>query len=133
MAKKLDEDYPDAAEVAKEQRGVIEEFSKNLPLIRCFTSEAITEEDWKEIVEVVGITPFEKDEIKVAQFIDNDLYKFIPEIEEITQRAEKKFSLAQKLKVYKEEMKKFDLELTDYKGISFLIKGYDDINTKLDD
>jgi hypothetical protein len=38
-----------------------------------------------------------------------------------------------KLKGYKEEMKKFDLELTDYKGISFLIKGYDDINAKLDD
>jgi hypothetical protein len=38
-----------------------------------------------------------------------------------------------KLKGYKEDMKKFDLELTDYKGITFLIKGYDDINAKLDD
>ncbi len=45
---------------------MIDEFSKNLPLIKCFTSEAITDEDWKEIVEVVGITPFEKDEIKVS-------------------------------------------------------------------
>ena len=66
LAKKLDEDYPDAAEVARELRTSIEEFSKNLPLIRCFTSEAITEEDWKEIVELVGINPFEKDEIKVV-------------------------------------------------------------------
>ena len=53
--------------------------------------------------------------------------------EEITSKAEKKFSLAQKLKLYKDEMKKFELELNDYKGITYLIKGYDEINAKLDD
>ena len=53
--------------------------------------------------------------------------------EEITSKAEKKFSLAQKLKQYKDEMKKFELELNDYKGITYLIKGYDEINAKLDD
>ena len=53
--------------------------------------------------------------------------------EEITSKAEKKFSLAQKLKLYKDEMKKFELELNDYKGITYLIRGYDEINAKLDD
>jgi hypothetical protein len=89
-------------------RSQIEAFSKNLPLIKSFTSEAILEEDWKEIQQLVSpvVTgPFERDEIKVQQFIDLDLYQFSEEIEEIAMRAEKKWSLAKKLKEMKEEMK----------------------------
>jgi dynein heavy chain, axonemal len=33
----------------------------------------------------------------------------------------------------KDDMKGFQLEQTDYKGITWLIRGWDDINTKLDD
>jgi hypothetical protein len=33
----------------------------------------------------------------------------------------------------KDEMKEFKLEQADYKKITWLIKGWDDINTKLDD
>jgi len=49
----LIEDYPDTAEVAQELRGKIDIFSKNLPLIKCFTSEAVLDEDWNEIQKVV--------------------------------------------------------------------------------
>lgn len=49
LYKKLNEDYPETAEVAQDLRQQIEGFSKNLPLIKSFTSEAILEEDWKEI------------------------------------------------------------------------------------
>ena len=52
LNKKLSEEYPEVAEVAQELKGVVQEFSKNIPLIRCFTSEAITDEDWKEIQEL---------------------------------------------------------------------------------
>ena len=68
LYKKLNEDYPDTAEVAQDLRGQIEQFSKNLPLIKAFTSEAILEEDWKEIQQLVSTVvtgPFERDEIKV--------------------------------------------------------------------
>jgi hypothetical protein len=43
------EDYPEVAEVATELRLQVQEFNKNVPLIKCFSSEAITDEDWKEI------------------------------------------------------------------------------------
>jgi len=49
LYKKLIEDYPDTAEVAQDLRGTIEAFSKNLPLIKSFTSEAMQGEDWEEI------------------------------------------------------------------------------------
>ena len=33
----------------------------------------------------------------------------------------------------KEEMKVFQLQQADYKGITFLIRGFDEVNAKLDD
>ena len=55
LYKKLNEDYPETSEVCLDLRKRIEAFSKNLPLIKCFTSEAIMDEDWREIQEVVKI------------------------------------------------------------------------------
>jgi dynein heavy chain len=112
LYKKLNEDYPETAEVCTELRHQIEAFSKNLPLIKCLTSEAINlDEDWKDIIEVIGAKPedFPREEIKVSQFETFELYKYIEEIEEITMKAEKKFSLGQKLKQMRDEMRGFEL------------------------
>jgi len=62
LYKKLIEDYPETAEVAQELKSNVDAFSKNLPLIKAFTSDAITDEDWLEIQKVVepstGDDPF---------------------------------------------------------------------------
>ena len=65
-------------------------------------------------------------------FDDLGLHKYIEEIEEITMKAEKKYSLGQKLKLMKEEMKAFELVQRPFKG-TYLLGGFDDINAKLDD
>ena len=62
-----------------------------------------------------------------------ELNKFQEEIEEITLKAEKKFSLAKRLKSMKEEMKQFTLTLFPYKGKTYVLKAYDEVNAKLDD
>jgi hypothetical protein len=49
LYKKLIEDYPETAEVATALKEKIGIFAKNLPLIKCFTSEAVLDEDWNEI------------------------------------------------------------------------------------
>jgi hypothetical protein len=55
LAKKLDEqDYSETAEVARDICRDVNEFSKNVPLIECFTSEAIQREDWEEITDLIG-------------------------------------------------------------------------------
>lgn len=108
-----------------------------MPLIKCFTSKAVLDEDWNEISKVVeksvGPEPFLQDELKVSHFKDYDLYQYIEEIEEITMRAEKKMGLAEKLKAMREEMKGFELVQGEYKGLMLKIVGFDDINAKLDD
>ncbi len=55
------------------------------------------------------------------------------EIEEITNRAEKKFQLSKKLKAMKDEMKEFKLTTVSYKGDTYVLKAYDEVNAKLDD
>lgn len=110
LYKKLNEDYPETAEVAQELRAKIEKFSKNLPLIKCFTSEAMIPEDWDEISKLIGPlgNPFDfPNDIKVQHFIENDLYRYIEEIEEITMKAEKKHSLSLRLNAMKYDMKQF--------------------------
>ena len=62
-----------------------------------------------------------------------EFHKYIEEIEEITMKAEKKFSLSKKLKTMKEEMKLFTLTQFPYKGKTYVLKAYDDVNAKLDD
>lgn len=55
------------------------------------------------------------------------------DIEEITNRAEKKFQLSKKLKVMKDEMKEFKLTTVRFKEETWVLKAYEDVNAKLDD
>ena len=80
---------------------------QHLPLIKCLTSEAITDEDWREIKEVIKQDTFDREEVTVEKIKNLELFKYLEEIEEITMKAEKKFSLNKKLKLMKEEMKQF--------------------------
>jgi hypothetical protein len=68
-----------------------------LPLIKCITSEAISEEDWNEIKTLVGRDDLERDTITVQGFGEFKLADYLIEIDEITSRAEKKYQLSKKL------------------------------------
>jgi hypothetical protein len=49
LQKKLNDDYPEAADSSLELKLLVDDFARNLPLIRCFTSEAVGDEEWLEI------------------------------------------------------------------------------------
>jgi len=105
----LADDYPDTSEVAVELRKKITEFSKNLPLIEAFTSDAVDLEDWKEICEVIGRPDMDRDEIKVNMFHEYNLYEYVGEINDIANKAQKKFNLQKSLKEMKDEMKRMEI------------------------
>jgi len=133
LNKKMNEDYPDSADVAVEVRTKLEAFREHMPLIKCITSEAITEEDWNEIKTLTNRDDLERDTITVQGFAEFKLSDYLVEIDEITSRAEKKYQLSKKLQKMKIEMKDFKLVLFSYKGKTSVLKGYDDINACLDD
>ena len=105
----------------------------NLPLMKCVMSEALHEEDWHEIKKAIENLELDTQTITVKKFGDDKLTGKINDIEEITNRAEKKFLLAKKLKIMKEEMKDFKLTTVPYKETTFVLKAYDEVNAKLDD
>lgn len=80
---------------------------ENLPIIKCLTSEAILDEDWREIQEVTKVPNLDRDELTVEKIKSLDLNRYLEEIEEITMKAEKKWNLNKKLKQMREEMKAF--------------------------
>ena len=106
---------------------------KYLPMIKCLTSEALNDEDWKDIRVEAGLESIDKDELSLVKTDELGLNKHIERIEEITMMSERKFALAKKLKTQKDEMKVFNLTLFPYKGKTFVMKAIDDVNTKLDD
>lgn len=129
-----EQEHEDAAAVALEVQKKLIDFQENLPLIKCVTSEAINEEDWREIKEVTGQDGLDRETITVLSFEEFNLKKFTYEIEEIRERAEKKFQLSKRLKSMKDEMKTFYLSQFPYKKTgTFVLKDYDVVNAKLDD
>ena len=112
---------------------MVDEFSLNLPLMKCVMSEALHEEDWNEIKKGIDNLELDPQTITVAKFGETKIAGKLIEIEEITNRAEKKFQLSKKLKVMKDEMKEFKLTTLPYKDITYVLKAYDEVNAKLDD
>lgn len=91
-------------------------------------------EDWKEICEVIGKPDLDRDEIKVSNFTELNLYEYIGEINDISSKALKKFNLQKNLKEMKDEMKRKEIVQGDYKKTPcMIITSWEDINSALDD
>ena len=73
MAKSLNEEHEEAANVASEVRKIIEEFREHLPLIKCITLPALQDEDWRLIKEVANNDSMEREQITVDKFASYDL------------------------------------------------------------
>ena len=133
IAKKLEEDNPDVAEAAQELRGIIDDFRKHLPLIKAMSSDALLPDDWKAISVIVAVESLEKEDLKLETMIKDDYAKHLTDIEEVVMRAEKKSSLRNRLKQLKDEIREVKIELFEHKSGTFILKGYVDIFTVLDD
>ena len=101
--------------------------------MKCLMSEALHDEDWGEIKKAIENPDLDPQTITVAKFTEMRISGRLNDIEEITNRAEKKFQLAKKLKLMKEEMKEFKLTPVVYKDTTFVLKAYDEVNAKIDD
>lgn len=133
LAKKLEEDNPEAADAAQQLRERIDDFRKHMPLIKAMKSDAIMEDDWNVIRHIVGQETLEKDDLILEKMIADDFNAHLTEIEEIVMKAEKKLSLRNRLKQLRDEIKDVKIELFEHKSGTHVLKGYVDIFTVLDD
>ena len=99
LNKKMEEnDYENVAIAALDARKLFEDFREHLPMIKLIRSEAIMQDDWNLIREVVGEPELERETIRVQDFAEKHLTDHFSEIEDIVFRAEKKFHLQKQLK-----------------------------------
>ena len=71
LYKKLNEDFPEAAEVAQDLKQEIRDFSIHVPLIKALRTEAMKEEEWMELRERTGVTWLEaNEELTLQRMID---------------------------------------------------------------
>jgi len=101
--------------------------------MKCIMSEALHDEDWHEIKKVIENLELDQQTITVQKFAEQGIAGKLNDIEEITNRAEKKFQLSKKLKLMKDEMKEFKLTTVRFKEDTWVLKAYEDVNAKLDD
>lgn len=99
------EDYLEASDVTLELRHNVDEFARFLPIVMCITSPAVTDEDWDEITQVLLKDEkiqrekgeggkVDRNEIKIEDITKYNLFQFMEEIDDITNKAIKKDSLA---------------------------------------
>jgi dynein heavy chain len=137
LYKALEADFPDTAAVAQELRNEIEEFQKYTPLITNLLQPANSQEEWEEIKAVLPNLPENfgnpEENINLKQILEMGAMEHIEEIETICHKAEKKYQLGEQLKKMRDEMKQTTLTTAAYKGLTFVLKYYDDINGVLDE
>ncbi len=126
LNKRLEENK-DQADVAIQLKGVVSDFTKHLELIKCLRSEAMKEEEWNEISRVTPLGLKYNDEtLTLHALIKKDAEKYMEEIREIWDRAEKKLELEKGLKKMKEEMNRKKLDVAHYpEAGTYIIQGYD--------
>ena len=129
------EDNKDQADVTIQLKGMVSDFRQHLDLIKCLRSEAIKEEELKEINDATELgLKSNDDSLSLNALIKKNAEHFMPEIKEIWERAEKKLELEKGQKKMKDEMSKKRLEvLKSQEGPTHIIKDYDTILDSIDE
>ena len=133
----LEKNFQEPAEIAKELRKHVNNFNSNMNLIRALTSNAMKEEDWIDIadktqIEILNPSSTENATATLKTLIARNILDKLEIVEEISQRAEKKYTLELKLEEMQRQWGNVLLTLVDYKG-TYVIKGYDDIQQIVDE
>lgn len=74
-----------------------------------------------------------EESITLKQLLDMGAMEHIEDIEITCHKAEKKYQLGESLKKMKEEMKETKLTTFEYKGITYVLKAYDEVNAIVDE
>lgn len=126
-----------ASNIINAMKEDIEKFRETLWLIQLLTTEALIKKlhYWKEISDACGIDKIEpNDELTLKFILEKGLDKYREQIEEISKKAEKQWSLEKKLNGIIEELKKLEIQTKPYpKASTYILEAIDDSTQILDD
>lgn len=123
-----------AAAVAARLREDSDAFKKNVPLIRTLASPALRDRHWLKLSEILNADINPEDGLTLQSLLDRNVMDYWEQIEEITVKAEKEFSLEKSIEQMKDEWDAIEFECMEYKETgTYVIKGTDDVIALLDD
>ena len=138
LKRSLERISPNASEVAGRLRDEVDEFKQNLPIVMSLASKALREWHWDQLIEglsadsggEIDLVPDEA--LTLQDLVDIEISEHWEFIETICLRAEKEFRLNVQLDAM---IKEWDEDVFEFLQIKsgHVIKGTDDIATKLDD
>ena len=133
-ARSLEDEFPGAAAVAQTLRDETSEFKKLVPFIRCLASPALKWWHWDDISEVVGVAIELDENLTLQWMLDQNIRKFMGEIEDVSVKAEKEHNLVVQLEQMQAEWEEIVLEVKPHKETgTYIIGGLDEIDQLLDD
>lgn len=98
--------------------------------------EGMRDRHWKQISEFAGFEVHPTDDYTFTKILDMGLMDIVAKCQEVGDRAYKEFLIEKELNAMKKQWEDVNLTLKDYvKGSTktFIITGWDDINTILDE
>jgi len=109
------EEFKEQGDVALDLQAIVKDFSQHLDVIKYLRSEAMREEDWILINKVIPLDlKFNDETLTLTTLINKGVDRYMEELKEIWERAEKKLELEKSLKRLKEETNKKKFELYNY-------------------
>jgi dynein heavy chain len=122
--------------IANEVKKEIDDFRPKVPLMVALRKEGMKDRHWKQISDVCGFEVQPGEDYTFTKILDMGLLEFTNQCQEVGERAYKEYLIETELAAMKKQWEDIVLELKPYvKGTTntFVIRGYDDINTVLDD
>ncbi len=134
MVKSLEEDFPQAAQVAGKLRENTTAFRAHLPVIQSLASKALKVRHWEALSELLGQEVNPDEDLTLQKLLDMDATKHIESIQGITIAAEKEYNLEKTMQGMMSEWSVIEYEVKAYKNSgTYIVGGIDDIITLLDD
>lgn len=134
LAKTLEEDFAGASACASMLRTDTTEFKQRLPVIQSLASKALKPRHWGELSLLLDAKFESLEKVTLQHLLDLNAADHIEDIQEITIRAEKQYTLEKSLISMKKEWETIEFEVKPYRESgTFVVGGIDEIVALLDD
>lgn len=128
-----DKDIPAITKIGETVRSQLDEFRPKVPLMVALRKKGMKERHWDQVSNAIGFQLRPDESLTFTKVLDMGLMKHVDICCEIGERAAKEFQIETMLSTMMKQWDDINFTLNPYKGITFIVSGYDDIGAVLDE
>ena len=119
--------------IAQSVKSQIDEFRPKVPLLVALRKQGMTERHWGEISNKVGFEVKPTEGFTFTKVLEMNLMDHVDVCVEIGEKASKEYMIENMLESMQKMWETINFQLMSYKGITHIIRGYDEIQQVLDE